>query len=177
MSLQLKFRQIRPKYIFLLVLVVLLPSSVLQHILALLTYYKLFQSKYFQVHFFPQDWLKKYSKISKCTFRGFQQNEKYQNDLQKRCFTNTYYKYQYIKPLSKNQEKLKLKSLENEKSIEILNYRGFLVIEYLQTTNLCWFPINSSQNWYSAKLTNKFHIGQMTPPSAFSQFYLKMCHF
>ena len=80
-------------------------------------------------------------------------------------------------PYLKNQEKFKLKSFENEKSIEILNYRGFLVIEYLQTTNLCWFPINSSQNWYSAKLTNKFHIGQMTPPSAFSQFYLKMCHF
>ena len=33
-------------------------------------------------------------------------------------------------PYLKNQEKFKLKSLENEKSIEILNYRGFLVIEY-----------------------------------------------
>ena len=136
MILQLNFRQIRPKYIFLFgVSSITFFKRALAY--ALLTYYKLFQSKYFQVHFFPQDWLKKYSKISKCTFRGFQQNEKYQNDLQNRCFTNTYYKYQYIKPLCKkikNKVLIEIIQKWKSKSIEILKYRGFLVIEYRQQT-------------------------------------------
>ena len=105
-------------------------------------------------------------KNTKMTFR---------NDVLPILITNINTSNPYLnrsrKSFNQNYSKMKIKKIEK------LNHRGFLVIEYLQTTNLCWFPINSSQNWYSAKLTNKFHIGQMTPPSAFSQFYLKMCHF